>query len=64
MRKRGTGYGVFNTVYGLAFFASSAVMGLLYDLNSALLIVLALAAEAAAIPLFLILRREALRSAD
>jgi MFS family permease len=31
--KRGTGYGVFNAVYGLAFLIGSALMGWLYDLN-------------------------------
>lgn len=29
--KRGTGYGLFNTSYGLALLAGSALMGLLYD---------------------------------
>ncbi|MGE5542887.1 MAG: MFS transporter [Bacillota bacterium] len=31
--KRGTGYGVFNTAYGLALLGGSALMGWLYDLN-------------------------------
>jgi MFS family permease len=62
MRKRGTGYGVFNTAYGLAVFASSAAMGLLYDKSIALVVALSIAAEAAAIPLFLALRKEALQN--
>lgn len=62
IRKRGTGYGVFNTVYGLAIFISSFAMGLLYDANAAILIVAAVVAEAAAVPLFFVLRRETLRS--
>ncbi len=62
MRKRGTGYGVFNTVYGLAVFASSAVMGLLYDRSLAALVILSVALEAAAIPAFFALRKEALRA--
>lgn len=33
MNKRGTGYGVFNTVYGLALLGGSSLMGWLYDLN-------------------------------
>jgi predicted MFS family arabinose efflux permease len=31
--KRGTGYGVFNTSYGLALMGGAALMGLLYDMN-------------------------------
>jgi len=62
IRKRGTGYGIFNTIYGLAIFASSFAMGLLYDNNISVLVVAAVAAEAAAIPLFIVLRREALRA--
>lgn len=33
MNKRGTGYGVFNTVYGLALLGGSSLMGWLYDFN-------------------------------
>ena len=32
-RKRGTGYGIFNSAYGLALLAGSALMGLLYDMK-------------------------------
>lgn len=31
--KRGTGYGVFNTSYGLGLLGGAALMGLLYDMN-------------------------------
>lgn len=31
--KRGTGYGVFNTSYGLALMGGAALMGLMYDMN-------------------------------
>lgn len=61
MRKRGTGYGLFNTAYGLAVFASSALMGLLYDRSVLALVAMSVVAEAIALPLFLALRREALR---
>ena len=30
-KKRGTAYGIFNAIYGLAFFAGSSLMGILYD---------------------------------
>jgi MFS family permease len=61
IKKRGTGYGIFNTIYGLSIFASSALMGLLYDRGTLLVIVLAVAAEIIAIPLFVAMRREALK---
>lgn len=37
--KRGTGYGIFNSVYGLALLAGSALMGLFYDMKSIQLII-------------------------
>ena len=60
IKKRGTGYGIFNTAYGLALFVSSSLMGILYDLGIIYVIILAIVAELVAIPSFLILRKEAL----
>jgi len=60
LKKRGTGYGIFNTAYGLAIFIGSALTGLLYDYSIAAVIVLSIAVEIAAIPVFLVLRKEAL----
>jgi predicted MFS family arabinose efflux permease len=62
MKRRGTGYGVFNTAYGLAVFAGSSAMGLLYDVSLAAVVGLAVAVEAAALIAFLFLRREALKA--
>ena len=58
LKKRGTGYGIFNTAYGLGIFVGSASMGLLYDLSLAWVMALAVAAEAAALVVFAFLRRE------
>lgn len=38
-RKRGTGYGIFNSAYGLALLAGSALMGLFYDMKSTRLLI-------------------------
>jgi predicted MFS family arabinose efflux permease len=58
MMKRGTGYGIFNTAYGLAMFAGSALMGVLYDHSIAALIVIAVVLQIAALPLFFLVKRE------
>lgn len=58
--KRGTGYGVFNTAYGLALMLGAAVMGWLYGLNKVWLIqALVVLLEAGAGYLFLLLMRGA-----
>jgi MFS family permease len=56
--KRGTGYGIFNTGYGLAMFLGSFFMGLLYDYSIAWLIKITVAIEIVAILAFLKLGRE------
>jgi MFS family permease len=49
-------YGTFTLVYGLAWFAGSAVMGLLYDLSVPILVAFSIAVELAAIPILARLR--------
>jgi MFS family permease len=61
LKKRGTGYGIFNTGYGLAMFIGSSLMGLLYDISIPLLITASVILEIAAIPLFFIMKKEAAR---
>jgi predicted MFS family arabinose efflux permease len=59
-RKRGTGYGVFNSVYGFALLSGSALMGWLYDLNqTAIIIGLVCLAEVVALLVFFKMRRMA-----
>lgn len=50
-------YGLFNLGYGVAWFAGSAVIGVLYDISIPALVIFSVVAELAAIPLFLRLRR-------
>jgi predicted MFS family arabinose efflux permease len=51
---RARAYGVFTAIYGIAWFVGSAAMGLLYDVSLTALVVLAVAAELAALlPLML-----------
>jgi MFS family permease len=56
--KRGLGYGVFNTAYGLALFAGGSLMGALYDISLKYIYIFIVVAEVASIPfLGVILRR-------
>jgi len=61
LKKRGTGYGIFNTAYGLAIFVGSALVGLLYEQSIFAVIIVSIAVEIAAIPVFFVLRKEALK---
>lgn len=49
-------YGLFNLVYGAAWFAGSAVLGLLYDVSVPGLVVFSVAAELLAIPILFAIR--------
>jgi predicted MFS family arabinose efflux permease len=60
LKKRGTGYGIFNTAYGLAIFIGSALCGLLYEYSIFSVIIISIAVELLAIPVFFILKKEAL----
>jgi predicted MFS family arabinose efflux permease len=57
LRKRGTGYGIFNTSYGLALFFGTALAGVLYESSLPLLIAVVAAAEAAALLVFVLMVR-------
>jgi hypothetical protein len=54
--RRGSGYGIFTAVYGLSWFAGSAVMGILYDRSLAAVIAFSIIAEFVAIPFFFAVR--------
>jgi hypothetical protein len=57
IRKRGTGYGIFNMMYGVAIFIGSAAAGYLYDYSVTLLSIIMIVVEISAIPLFFIMRK-------
>ena len=61
--RRGTAYGLFNTCFGVSWFAGSALMGALYDLSIPALVAFSVAAQLAALPLFFASRRRAARVA-
>ncbi len=53
MNKRGRAFGIFNSVYGIMWFAGSAAMGALYGISPAALVAFGIAAEVAAMVIFL-----------
>jgi MFS-type transporter involved in bile tolerance (Atg22 family) len=55
--RRGTAYGIFNTVFGSLWFAGSAAIGILYGKSLAAAVAFAVIAQLAAIPLLLFVRR-------
>jgi MFS family permease len=57
--KRGTAYGIFNTGYGIFWFAGSALMGFFYDVSIPTLIVFSVLAQLASAPLILRVKRQA-----
>jgi len=55
--RRGTAYGVFNSGYGLLWFAGSALMGVLYDVSLPALIVFSVVAQLSAVPVLFLVGR-------
>jgi MFS family permease len=55
--KRSTAFGVFDTVFGVAWFAGSAGMGWLYDQSIAGLIIFSVLLQLAALPFFVFAKR-------
>ncbi len=54
--QRGTAYGLFNTIYGFAWFLGSVLIGVLYDISIPWLVAFSVAAQLASIPIFYSLR--------
>jgi MFS family permease len=59
--KRGTGYGVFNTVSGLAALVGGTAIGFLYDRSILAVMIFCAAAELMSIPLLILIGRETKR---
>lgn len=56
--RRGTAYGVFNTGYGIFWFAGSALMGYLYDISIPALVLFSVAAQLLSVPLLWVVKRQ------
>ncbi|HTT13938.1 MAG TPA: MFS transporter [Burkholderiaceae bacterium] len=62
--RRGTAFGLFNLLFGVAWFAGSALMGWLYDVSIATLIVFSVVFQLLAVPLFVVAHRMVGRASD
>ncbi len=56
--RRGAAYGIFNTAYGVLWFAGSSAIGILYARSLALTAGFAMAAQLAAMPVLWLARRK------
>ncbi len=56
--RRGSAYGVFNTGYGLFWFAGSTLLGVLYDTSLPALVAFSVLVQLAAIPVFALVARQ------
>jgi len=54
---RSTGYGIFETMFGVAWFLGSWLMGALYDIRPLYLVIFSIAAQLAAIPFYIACRK-------
>ena len=59
VERRGAAYGIFNTAYGLLWFAGSAAVGALYGVSFAAVVAFAIGAQLIAIPLLWVSGRKA-----
>jgi MFS family permease len=59
--RRASAFGVFNTGYGIFWFAGSAVIGLLYGWSLVAVVIFSVAAEVASVPLYLVIAARARR---
>lgn len=55
--QRGLAYGLFNTVYGIAWFVGSVLIGVLYDVSIPWLVAFSVVVQLASIPIFFSLRK-------
>lgn len=61
VERRGAAYGLFNTGYGLSWFAGSAMLGLLYDISLPALIAVSVGLQALAVVVLIIVARQPAR---
>lgn len=53
--RRGSAYGIFNTIYGISWFAGSLTLGILYGISLSYLVVFSVVIQLLSIPLFILM---------
>ncbi len=59
LRRRGTGYGIFNTAYGLAIFIGTVILGFLYEKHIASAVIFIILVQIIGVFMFFAMHREA-----
>ncbi|BBZ15349.1 hypothetical protein MBRA_55440 (plasmid) [Mycobacterium branderi] len=62
--RRASAYGLFTGIYGIAWFAGSTAIGALFSVSLGIVVVFALVAQLAAIPLILVIRQRSSAAMD
>lgn len=57
IKRRGSAYGVFNTVFGISWFLGSLTMGFLYEISIFYLIIFSMVSQLASVPIFILIRK-------
>jgi MFS family permease len=55
VKRRGSAYGIFNTIFGVSWFAGSVIMGLLYSFSINYLVVFSVVIQLISIPFFILI---------
>lgn len=58
IERRGSAYGIFNTVYGLSWLIGATLMGFMYEFRPQLIIAFVVAMELISIPVFFLVKKE------
>jgi MFS family permease len=58
VERRGSAYGIFNTIFGVSWFAGSVIMGLLYTFSINYLVVFSVVIQLISIPFFIIILKK------
>jgi MFS family permease len=55
VKRRGSAYGIFNTIFGVSWFAGSVIMGLLYSFSINYLVIFSVVIQLISIPFFILI---------
>lgn len=53
IKKRGSAYGIFNTIYGVSWFVGSLILGILYGVSLVYLVIFSVVIQLVSIPIFI-----------